>query len=400
MTKQPTHDQLFNVLHPGPAILRPAPAASRCATCRPGWCSIQWLFGDVTGTYDATTVEAVRGFQAKREIPVTGEVDQRTLDRLHAMTYQPTYERDAQHRARAGRARPALPDRPRAVRRQDLATRCAGWSTARCRRRYDVRFGSDELPTREGAFSVSQKSRDHVSSLYDTSMPFAMFFSGGQAVHYSPDFAATGYNGASHGCVNVRDYDGIALALRPGADRRQGDRLLVVSAGARRLRRCRADPRRRLRSRDDQRDPRGRPPRWSSARSPSDLDDRGSPARPAARRPPGHLAAPRRGSRRLGRGRRDPHHGRHPVRRRGKWWAETTAHAVVRDEVNEPGTGLVCFGSFAFADEPGDSVLVVPEVVVGRRGDITWLTTISRGALDLLDRARVAVAEPPQPRSR
>ena len=36
-------------------------------------------------------------------------------------------------------------------------------------------------------------------------MPFAMFFSGGQAVHYSADFASVGYNGASHGCVNVRD---------------------------------------------------------------------------------------------------------------------------------------------------------------------------------------------------
>jgi lipoprotein-anchoring transpeptidase ErfK/SrfK len=36
-------------------------------------------------------------------------------------------------------------------------------------------------------------------------MPFAMFFSGGQAVHYSPDFAAYGYNGSSHGCVNVRN---------------------------------------------------------------------------------------------------------------------------------------------------------------------------------------------------
>ena len=46
----------------------------------------QWLFGDVTGSYDAATVEAVRGFQAKREIPVTGEVDQRTLDRLHGMS--------------------------------------------------------------------------------------------------------------------------------------------------------------------------------------------------------------------------------------------------------------------------------------------------------------------------
>jgi lipoprotein-anchoring transpeptidase ErfK/SrfK len=72
-------------------------------------------------------------------------------------------------------------------------------------RTVEVRFGSDELPTREGAFAVYRKSRDHVSSLYDTSMPFAMFFSGGQAVHYSPDFAANGYNGASHGCVNVRD---------------------------------------------------------------------------------------------------------------------------------------------------------------------------------------------------
>ena len=29
-----------------------------------------------------------------------------------------------------------------------------------------------------------------------------------------------------------------------------------------------------------------------------------------------------------------------------------------------PGTGLVAFGSFGFADDPGDSVLVVPQVVV------------------------------------
>jgi lipoprotein-anchoring transpeptidase ErfK/SrfK len=41
-------------------------------------------------------------------------------------------------------------------------------------------------------------------------MPFAMFFSGGQAVHYSPDFASVGYAGASHGCVNLRDYESVA----------------------------------------------------------------------------------------------------------------------------------------------------------------------------------------------
>ncbi|TGN62680.1 isochorismate synthase [Nocardioides eburneiflavus] len=60
-----------------------------------------------------------------------------------------------------------------------------------------------------------------------------------------------------------------------------------------------------------------------------------------------------------------------------KWWSETVARAGVEDHVGEPGTGPVCFGTFAFADEPGDSVLVIPEVVVGRRGDRTWLTTVS-----------------------
>jgi hypothetical protein len=71
----------------------------------------------------------------------------------------------------------------------------------------DARFGMSELPTREGTFRVNSKSRDHVSSLYRTWMPFALFFSGGQAVHYSPYFARDGYAGASHGCVNLRDLD-------------------------------------------------------------------------------------------------------------------------------------------------------------------------------------------------
>ncbi|CAN5118494.1 chorismate-binding protein [soil metagenome] len=63
------------------------------------------------------------------------------------------------------------------------------------------------------------------------------------------------------------------------------------------------------------------------------------------------------------------------------WWRGHCGSAVVRDEVREPGSGLVCFGSFAFADDPGDSVLVVPEVVVGRRGRRTWLTTVGRAAI-------------------
>ena len=63
------------------------------------------------------------------------------------------------------------------------------------------------------------------------------------------------------------------------------------------------------------------------------------------------------------------------------WWREAVGHAVVRDEVGQPGSGPVVFGSLPFADdsaEPG--VLVVPEVVVGRRGDRWWVTTIGHDA--------------------
>jgi menaquinone-specific isochorismate synthase len=63
-----------------------------------------------------------------------------------------------------------------------------------------------------------------------------------------------------------------------------------------------------------------------------------------------------------------------------KWWTETVARAAVHDEVNEPGTGLVGFGSFAFADDPGDSVLTVPQVVVGRRAGRTWLTLVGNAS--------------------
>jgi len=90
----------------------------------------------------------------------------------------------------------------------------------------DVRFGSELTPTRDGAFQVNWKSRDHVSSLYHTPMPYAMFFSGGQAIHYSADFARNGYNGASHGCVNVRDRAAIARLFDLA---RVGDKVIVYN---------------------------------------------------------------------------------------------------------------------------------------------------------------------------
>ncbi|QAY69932.1 isochorismate synthase [Xylanimonas protaetiae] len=61
-------------------------------------------------------------------------------------------------------------------------------------------------------------------------------------------------------------------------------------------------------------------------------------------------------------------------------WQAVLERAVVRDDVRLPGTGPVAFGSFAFDATSADGgVLVVPRVVVGRRGDRAWITTISSG---------------------
>ena len=62
-------------------------------------------------------------------------------------------------------------------------------------------------------------------------------------------------------------------------------------------------------------------------------------------------------------------------------WLDVLAHAIVRDEVQVPGTGPVAFGSFAFDERSAaGGVIVVPKVVVGRRGGRSWLTTITTGA--------------------
>ncbi len=215
--KHPMH-----VMEPGRTLLSRGDTGMAVRDLQARLAALAWYFGRANGQYDATTVEAVRGFQAKRRIPVTGKVDQRTLDRLHGMTSEPSRDAMGLHnipgaldaRCRTGR-----------VLCIDKTSRTLRWVVdGRVLKTVDVRFGASSTPTRDGAFSVYFKSRDHYSQLYDSPMPFAMFFSGGQAVHYSSDFAATGYYGASHGCVNVRDYDAVAwLYDQVGV----GDRVVV-----------------------------------------------------------------------------------------------------------------------------------------------------------------------------
>ncbi|SHK65410.1 L,D-transpeptidase family protein [Actinacidiphila paucisporea] len=178
-----------------------------------------------TGYYGTVTQHSVSDFQERHGLASTGNVSPATWSKLRSLTHQPTRKE----------LYPPIPAKPagkldaRCMTGRALCvsktSRTLSWVVnGKVQATMDVRFGSQYTPTREGLFHVDSKSRDHVSTIYHSSMPFAMFFSGGQAVHYSSDFAARGYAGASHGCVNVRDKAAIAKLFD---EVRIGDKVVV-----------------------------------------------------------------------------------------------------------------------------------------------------------------------------
>ncbi|MEI5102020.1 L,D-transpeptidase family protein [Streptomyces sp. PmtG] len=209
---------------PGPVLLARGEKGTMVRELQARLRQLDWFRQYPTGLYGPATTAAVRGFQGKRGLSPTGATDTRTWERLRRMTREPS-------RAELypdGGMPPAKPDR-RCLTGRVLCiskkSRTLTWMIdGKVVSTMDVRFGSEYTPTREGAFKVFWKSRDHVSTLYDTPMPYALFFSGGQAVHYSSDFAARGYNGASHGCVNVRDKKRIADLF---GEVENGDRVVI-----------------------------------------------------------------------------------------------------------------------------------------------------------------------------
>lgn len=76
------------------------------------------------------------------------------------------------------------------------------YSNGRLYNSWLVRGGSYTTQTRTGSFVVQWRSIDHRSSQFDGApMPYAQFFSGGQALHGSR-LMMNPYEGHSHGCVN------------------------------------------------------------------------------------------------------------------------------------------------------------------------------------------------------
>jgi len=148
--------------------------------------------GPVTGTFAHRTYHAVKRFQHRHHLEVTGTANFRTWRKLIPATV---------------RGRHAIPPH---------CKHGAGWRACYDRKRHQVtlwkhgkiwnawlvRGGSYDHPTRVGRFKVFYRDKDHVSSLYDSPMPYSQFFSGGQAFHGSA-LMMDPFVDHSHGCVNM-----------------------------------------------------------------------------------------------------------------------------------------------------------------------------------------------------
>jgi lipoprotein-anchoring transpeptidase ErfK/SrfK len=169
--------------------------------------------GALTGQNDEPTRVALVRFQRKFGLPVVLHADTTTYTKLVALTRKGGRVIDYRC-ARPGRALCA--DKTLRVLRV--------MENGKILFSLDARFGRATLPTREGMFTVYRRSRNHVSNEWGTRMPYALFFSGGQAVHYSYEFAAESYRSGSHGCINLRDRSGAAKVF---AFARAGTRVVV-----------------------------------------------------------------------------------------------------------------------------------------------------------------------------
>lgn len=78
-------------------------------------------------------------------------------------------------------------------------------------------------------------------------------------------------------------------------------------------------------------------------------------------------------------------------------WQQLTKTAAIEDQVNLPGSGLIAFGSIAFADESQTkSILIIPKVIVGLSQNTLWVTTINTSLDHALELIKVpALVEQP-----
>ncbi|MET7987252.1 MULTISPECIES: L,D-transpeptidase family protein [unclassified Streptomyces] len=168
----------------------------------------RWLKLRADGKQSAADCRAVRAFQRKHGVePATGTAGATTWARMRSLSA-----------GGAPRTLRGCPERSYRIACVDL-THKRTWVQQRGRILFGpvpMRSGGVRHPTRTGWFRIFWRHLHHWSTLYNSPMPYAQFFSGGQAFHAVRGSIRT--VGGSMGCVNLRlaDARGLWKVLRKG----------------------------------------------------------------------------------------------------------------------------------------------------------------------------------------
>lgn len=166
--------------------------------------------GALDGELNAATREAIVAWRTRNGLPASEVMDERAWQLLIRRTHNPRYA--------------DLFDAPPAsTLTQELDPRCTTGKVvciSKQQRRLsyvvdgqvrftrEARFAMPGWDSPEGEFRVWYRNSDTVSRIFGERfpMPYAFFYQGNVAVHFSQDFADRGYEGGSHGCSQLRDY--------------------------------------------------------------------------------------------------------------------------------------------------------------------------------------------------
>ena len=185
---------------------------------------VAWLYDGPTGSYDDLTEQAVKGFQGKRGLPRTGKTDTVTWQRLLRMTHEP-----GKWELYLMGGQPADAPDARCLTGRVL---CISKTSRTLRWMIDGRTVSTDV----GALRLAGHADPGrcVQRLLEVPPPCVDALRLPDAVRdvlqrrpggaLLADFAAHGYAGASHGCVNVRDEAAIADLF---GQVRNGDKVVV-----------------------------------------------------------------------------------------------------------------------------------------------------------------------------
>jgi len=179
----------------------------------------RWLKVKVDGKQSVKDCEAIKAFQEKQKIkPAIGFAGPVTWNRMQFLSARKNP--NAAKKCPVRNYRVACVDLDRQITWVQKGKKVVFGPVS-------MRSGRTAHPTRTGWFTIYWRHKNHVSTLYKTPMPYAQFFSGGQAFHavYESIHTTVG----SMGCVNLTVPD----ARKLWGVLKKGDRVYVW--GKRRL---------------------------------------------------------------------------------------------------------------------------------------------------------------------